>query len=389
MLLTLVLAVTWIGCDLIGTGGDSKKTLSLPDGSVLAASVDGNEPGLWLFNPATLERTTRVEAFSGYPPNLTFSSDYRRWYGTWREGSQLDGTLRSVLVAFDPQNGTIVKRRTTSDLAVGGSYLTYDSTRDEIVAYGGSVGAPVHFFDDETLELAREHSLGGEKSYVATAAVAEERGRIYFGANTEESAQIYAYDTANQAIMKTFLLTEDPTLQRSALSDVALSPDERYLFATTFLSPGGPGRFYMVDLKAGETIFEGPAGGYSNLAIHPDGRYVYIDCPAGGLRNLIPTQKVLRFDVEARKMEIFIDGPEELGLKSGALIADQITMLPGGETLVMTIAGGVENAEGRNVHLTRVDAGTGQALATYSLPHDDRGYITSRIRFLKYGIVSR
>ncbi len=323
---------------------------------------------------------------------MAFSPGYESWYLTWSIGSQLDGDAQSVLAMLDPKSGRITQRITTSDLAVGHSFLVYEPTNGHLVAYGGGVGVPVKFFDAETLDLEYEQPLGGSDSYVAAAAVADQRKEIYFGAGTREPAQIYVYDATEQAITHTLVLTDDPMLQRSAISDVTLSPDEQYLFVTTFLSPGGPGRFYMVNLERGEVLFEGRAGSYSNLAVSPNGHHVYIDCPAGGgRRQLPPTGQVLRFDTEAREMNVFIDGSEALGLGDYVLMADQITMLPSGEAFVIKNRAPalMKSKTNKDPTLLKVDAETGDVLATYVLPRDDRGYVTAWVRQLYLGVVPK
>ena len=376
------------GCDLFGSDEGEKDT-PLPEGAVLAASMDGNEPALWLFDPQTLERQAVIETEGRAPAGVAFSPNYERWYVSWITGSQLDGSARNILAAINPASGRVTKRTSTSDLSAGGGWLFYEPINDHIVSYGNG-SASVQFFDPETLELVHRQPIGEQdNSFVAAAAVAEGREKVYFGADTEGDSQIYVYDAAEQAVTSAFALTDDPVLRRSALSDVALSPDERYLYATTYLSPGGPGRFYMVDLESRETVYEGPAGGRSSMAVHPDGRYVYIDCPAGGRRLLRPTEQVLRFDTQARDMEVFIEGAEALGLGGRALIADQITMLPNGEAFVIKNPGlPVKDSKSEVPSLLKVDAQTGSVLATYVLPRNNRGHVVASPWDLHFGIVA-
>ena len=381
----LLLGVTlcFVGCDLLDDG----EKRSLPaEGPVLIASMDGNEPGLWLFDPQTLERTAVVETEKRAPRGVAFSPNFERWYLSWGIGSQLDGDAHNVQATIDPVSGRITKRVATPDLSIGGYQLIYEPQNDHVVAYGNGSG-DVQFFDAETLELVHERSIGDADSFVAAAVVAEEREKIYFGADTESEDQIYVYDTADQEISSAIPLPGPPP----SVSDVALSPNERYLFATTYSTLGGPGRFYMVDLDTGETVFDAtPVGKKANLAVSPNGRYVYIDCPAGGLgRQFVPTQKVLRFDVEALEIDVFIDGAEEMGLETdAAFIADQVTMSSKGDALMMKVPGAVKTPEGEKVDLVRVAPETGRALTTYSLPRDDRGWVRAGVRQLHFGIVA-
>jgi DNA-binding beta-propeller fold protein YncE len=372
LLALCALAAPLAGCDLFG---DDAENASLPEGPALVAQTDGDEPALWLFDPQTLERTAVVETENRAPRGVAFSPNYERWYLSWGTGSKLDGDARNVLATLDPASGRITKRTSTPDLSVGGGQLIYEPQNDHIVSYGNG-GGDVQFFDAETLKLEHEQAIG---SFVGGAAVAEEREKIYFGI----PSRIYVYDVAEQEISSTIPLPGPPP----SFSDAALSPDERYLFATTYSTLGGPGRFYMVDLDTGETIFdESPVGKKANLAVSPDGRYVYIDCPAGAAgRSFVPFQKVLRFDVKAREMEVFIDGGEALGLDGYALATNYITMLPGGEAFVIqNRAAGL--IEGEPL-LIKVDAETGERLATYDPPRSDEGWALAIARHLYSGTV--
>jgi len=58
---------------------------------------------------------------------------------------------------------------------------------------------------------------------------------------------------------------------------------------------------------------------------------------------------------------IFVDGANDPGLHGEGLIIGQITMLPEGRSLVMRIAGGLENDEGTNEHLAGVNPNPGEA----------------------------
>jgi DNA-binding beta-propeller fold protein YncE len=377
LLAAAMLLQVWVGCDLLGTSGE-KKAPSIPEKAVLAASMVTDESGLWIFDSETLQRKRIVKSLSGDPPSgMIFSPDGRRLYLTWSKGPPTPGGITTrVLARLDTRTWEIKKRRTLPDTSRGSASLVYDSTRAQIIAYGRNDGV-VEFYDAETLEPKEKLPLAPEE--VDAVALAPNRDVLYFDARSDSGHQVQVYDPDTRTITGRLRLTDDPTLQQSAHSDLALSPDERFLYATTYLSPGGPGRFYMVDLESGEAVFEGPAGGYSNLAVHPGGRYVYIDCPAGGWRELTPTNQILRFDREAREMEVFIDGGGELGLPYEGLIADEITMLPGGEAFVIRnpIPARTQHEEDdpELPSLLQVDTETGDVHATYVPPRDEQGYV--------------
>lgn len=389
LLLAVVLAGAPMGCDLFGLGDEEAQ--NLPSEPVLIASMTGNTEGLWLFDPSTLEREAIVEAVKGQTiQGMARSSNSGRWYLSWSVGSTLEGTHREVLAAVDPSTGQIVERASFSDRSVAGP-LVYEPTRGEIVAYGsGSYGA--RFFDAETLKRVRRHPIGPtDSTEVPAAVVAADQGKIYFGSSRfRKTRKVRVYDVSEQAVVRSFRPTADPALRESGVTDLALSPDGRFLYATTYSLQTG-GAFSAVELEAGEVIAEHPAGSYANLAVHPNGRYVYVDCPAGGMRELIPTNKILRFDMQAREMEVFIGGGEALGLGYEGLIADKITMLPGGEGFVIRNPGPARTRldEGKkgNPSLLVVDTETKDVLATYVPPRDEDGAVTGAVIDLAFTVM--
>jgi DNA-binding beta-propeller fold protein YncE len=375
-LLLCALPISLAGCDLFGS--DTEKGTSLPPGPVLIASIGGGTDGLWVFDSKTLEPTPLVET-EDPPLGVVSSPNHERWYTAWTTGTVLGGDARNALAALDPVERRITKRMSRPTQRAFRSPLLYEPVNDHLVV--PNVDDTTQFFDAETLELVRERRIVDSNSGVVDAVVAEERGKIYFGVVTPEVGdQIVAYDPAERAITSTIPLAGLPL----GLSDIALSPDERYVYATTWKDFSSPGTFYVVDLEAGETVFEGgPVGKKANLAVHPNGRSVYIDCPAGGGLDAVPTNRLTRFDVEARELEVFLDSGEDLGLGYEGLVTDQITMLPGGDAFVIRDPIPSE----QDPSLFAVDAETGEVRATYTPPHEEDGSPKIFIRNLDVAIV--
>jgi len=371
-LLVLVLfAYVGSGCDLLAPGNDP----SLPAGPGLTASVGGNAEGLWRFDLETLEPTPVVET-DRTPIGVTASPDHKHWYTAWGIGSALDGDTRKVLAVLNPASGRITKRTSTPGSFRGRAPIRYEPVNDQLVVF--DLDGTAQFFDAVTLELAHELPVGE----VEGAAIAHTGEKMYVGVSTESGPRVRVYDPKEKDIVNTISLPDN-----LGLSDVALSPDERYLFATTWSSLGPPGRFYMVDLKSSEMLFTGPVGSYAELAVTPDGRHVFIDCPAGGMLEHVPTQQVLRFDTQTRELEVFIDGrTNDLDIPNVALIADKITMLPGGEAFVIRnpLAARVrlDDDDQAIPALIKVDAETAEVLATYTPERDVEGDVKSYILHL-------
>lgn len=387
--LPLLVALVLAGCDLFGP--DDPDELSLPDDLALVALMGGNTPGLRTFDPETLERSALIETDDRQPIGLVVSPDDERWYVSWTIGSYSDGDARYVLAAFDPARGRFVKRNSwpgTSEVVEGlsNSSLIYDPINDRIVAYDSHPA--VQFFDAASLEPEGRHMIGvTEEEVVEAAVLAEEREEIYFGSYQK----IHVYDLNEQEVTETFSVEGHPVLQSSGFVELALSPDERHLYGTMFRGPGGPGTFFVMDLTSGQILTKKVVGSYAGMAVHPGGRYVYVDCPAGGMRELIPTNKILRFDAQTREMEVFIEGGEALGLPGRALIADKITMLPGGEAFVIRNAiparTRLDEDEEAAPSLLVVDTETKDVLATYVPPRDEDGAVTGAVFDLALTVV--
>ncbi|PEN08896.1 hypothetical protein CRI93_03880 [Longimonas halophila] len=366
----MLFACVGSGCDTVGPGDDP----SLPAGPAVIASVGGNAEGLWRFDLETLEPTSVVET-DRTPIGVTASPDHEHWYTAWGTGSALDGDTRKVLAILEPASGRITKRTSTPGSFRGRAPILYEPVNDQLVVF--DLDGTAQFFDAATLELAHELPVGE----VEGAAVAHTGEKIYIGVSTASGPRVRVYDPTEADIVNTISLPDN-----LGLSDVALSPDERYLFATTWSSLGPPGRFYMVDMKSSEVLFTGPVGSYAELAVTPDGRHVFIDCPAGGMLGHVPTNQVLRFDTQARELGVFIEGGEALGLGYEGLVADKITMLPGGEAFAIRNPSParirLDGGEQAIPALIKVDTETAEVLATYTPERDEEGYVKSYILHL-------
>lgn len=356
---------------------EGKEPLS---GPVLAAAVDGNEPALWLFNPESSDRVKVSTVTDGeVPVSMDFSEDFSRWYGVWRAG-----TL-SQLHAFDPRSGEIFWQMPTNE-----PFVTVAPGSDLVVNYGRE---KFFFFDAGDLSLVGERRID---EVTWDLAAASGRPHLYY----ERGNTIQIFDTEQMAPVDSVVLfgPEDPRYGRTSAWRLELGPNDHHLYVTTFTAQGldGFGTFYMIDLMAREVVFEGRAGKYSQMALSPDGRFVYIDGPGGinRRRNFASIGELLRFDVQQRKMEVFIkssdiDGSDEAkGLQiNSRLQTDQITMLDG-SAFVVNLWGVLDNdTEPRRYPiLVKMDTETGEVLATHD-PRDNRSATDESVRKLRLGFI--
>jgi WD40 repeat protein len=183
----------------------------------VVASVGGDADGLWRFDPETLEPTPITEVPDRTPIGVASSLDHERWYTAWGTGNRFEGSARKVLAAFNPTSGRIMKRASVPGSFKGRAPLLYEPVNDHLVVF--DLDGSAQFFDAATLELEHELSVGPLEG----AAVAPERGDIYFGVSTESGPQIRVYDPTEAKVTRTISLPD-----KLGLSDLTLSPDKRY-----------------------------------------------------------------------------------------------------------------------------------------------------------------
>jgi hypothetical protein len=248
-----------------------------------------------------------------------------------------------------------------------------------LITYGYGAGV-TQIFDRLTFQLLRTDSLGLLQWIVASPT----QNTLYAIHQTyrESFTGILVYNLDSLRAEKTLrfddFLAKVPT-------DLAISPDGQYLFLTAFtwMGFGGVGTFYAIDLTTERIVATYNCGSYSQIGLATDGKAVYLSDPAGYLYELPPTNQILRYDVGKRSIEVFIDGLAPLGLKGTRLVTDQIVIGPDSKTMFVAHVGDAKTADGRDVHMAKLDLLTKRVLSVYSIPRDYRGYVTTRITRLR------
>lgn len=364
-----------------------EKNLILEDCSLdclsIYASVDGNFTGIWVFDANSLEIIDNLELDS-YPFSYEISSDNSTWYY-----STMNLSYTNSITAIDAHTKSI-----SSQIDTRNRNFIMDHSKNLIINYYGSDF--IDFYDAQTLTLFNMDSLGLGPEGVNKVVSSETDGRIYSFHISQDGTGIMIYNTESFQIEQIIKLSENEIRNKGmSPADLKLSPDGNYLYATVYNwsdpnASGWYGSFHVIDLSTNQIIFEHICGSYSQMGVSPDGRYVYVSDPAGYLYEMMPTNHVLRYDINSREMELFINGPDDIGLVSFRddyiyFITDQIVIAPDNRTMFITLGGAVKTADGKDIHMAKIDTYTKRILDYYAIPRDYRGYITSQMKRLRLG----
>jgi hypothetical protein len=198
---------------------------------------------------------------------------------------------------------------------------------------------------------------------------------------------VYNYETFQ--VERVIQIAESERQIRMSPSSIVVSSDDEYLFLTVWneIGGGGYGSFFVVDLKQNSVLGEYPCGGYAQLAISPNNKYVYITDPAGYLRDIPSINKLLRYDVDRHEVEVFINSLSDIGLVRNRFITDKLIVADDNRTLFITFwSGPPRTSDGKIVHLIKLDSLTKRVISTFSLPLNEQGEFTQYIFEIKLGL---
>lgn len=330
--------------------------------NALFALTDGNNGGIWVFDADSLTRIDTMTTRPRAPYSIEFSTDYRIWYSTWPE--PLFG-----LFAIDVASKKVINRVQTKNI-----FLTSALCKSLLITYSDSI---VQFYNSHTLALKHELNMHTETKVLT----APNQKEIYVF--TYKNMMIY--DVEKFAYSRSLRCLDSSFFSYGiSFSDIEFSPDERYLYMT-ILDEIYHGIFYIIDLEKDSIIGRYTCGAGSQIGVSHDGNYVYISDPAGRYLELEPTDKMWRYDVQRKEMQVFLQGLDAIGLKGGLLITDEVAITKDSKSMFVVLLGAAQTADRNSVNLIKLDLETRKVLSIYSLPRDERGFITESIRYIKLG----
>ena len=341
---------------------------------------DGNPRGIWKLNAGTMNVTDslitprapfKIEVM---PNGLTFFSQWGYEDNPYRRiVHEIDLETLAVLRTFEPSN-YIESLKITS---VQNNYhiiMTYSISNNE------NLGV-IDIIDYETLELVHSDTVGYSTRVIG---VDSNSSNAYFWYRDKSNKfkGIAEFNTETFEIER-FLFNDASILERPMdFSDFAIDPYGRFLYLTVFSWAYG-GSFFVIDTETGNVIGEHPCGGYSQIGVAPNGKYVFLSDPAGYLIELTPTNKMWKYDVDTKEYEIFIDGANSIGLNGTVFCTDNIEITHASKVMIVNVAGDITTNYGKYVDLLKLNISSKNVFGYYSMPRDDNGRLTTTIHKIK------
>lgn len=364
-----------VGCD--GTSVSFLNRLAFDSQQVVFGTMLGEEEGAWVFDATTLRK--QAELTGAYGPERPFrvepAPSLHRWYAYWNEPGDTGNRRDVVLKAINTRHGTIV-RHVTLEMD-GRAWQVQFSLRKQHLLLYSPTSDTLHLLDPNTLQRRRRVSLPLNGEGIHHVAV-DPDGRYYIGS----VSRIHVYDPSSTEPHSSFPITSLPILSDNALTDLELSPDGEWAYVTSY-SPRAGGAFSVINAATGDIRLESPAGSYAELAVHPNGRWVFVDCPAGGMRTLIPVERVLQYNTAENTVTAFWGPEDSRRINQETLILSSVRISPDGQSLVFvnrvpTVIRYSEDTP-RAPTLFRVNIQTKEVEASYHMPRDSEGYAVAGI----------
>lgn len=348
----------------------------LGENAALYLSLDGgtNMAGIWVLNADSLRLIDSLGTGPGVPFTIEFSTHYAELYSIWQASDR-----RSFLFAVDNKSLSILQKVLISPPR---PFVVLDKINDILIAYASS---PMMFYDRSRLNLIWEDT---SSAVIWEVQPSNSGSNLYM---TRDDGTMFTgltiFDIKSHEIKKTIPVAEAARQKIMEPADLAISPDEHYAFLSVFnwQGLGGYNSFFVVDLTQSKVVDEYATGAFAQLCVSPDGRYVYISDPAGYLYMMHASNEMLRYDISARSMEIFVS-LGGLGLSGNLLVSDRMAMASDNRTLFVSVSGDVKDSGGKWVDLLKIDVVTRSILKTFSLPLDSFGRRTQMIRNVRVGL---
>ncbi len=390
-LISLLIALTIHSCGILDSS-DNHPPPEIPDNVVLYATVFGQGQGIWTFDPQNLEVQDTLATGSSW--SINFSPVYRTVYSAWRDSE----TNISSVYAIDIASGDKVKQQ-----ELWNSHVQIDRSGKKLISMGG-IQPGIQVLDAQTFDIIFEGHTQFINNRMAQVAASPIENKVFaliqtYGESGLTGVMIFNYESYEvEAIIP---LTEDEDRRRSMQgSYIDISPDGRYVYATVFnwQGGGGYGSFHVIDVETGQQVFEAPCGGFAWLGVSPDGRHVYLSDSAGtpfhtvGISyEFIPTNEILRYDVNRRQIDTFARGGSDFGLSGteiDLLITSSIAVAPDSRSMFIRVLSAGMTEEGISPRLIHVNTRTRELLNVYTQPPDPDGFVRSWLHQLKIGFRS-
>jgi hypothetical protein len=364
MISIAVLFLFFASCDVNDVEDTPLPPLS--EDAAIYLSMDGTEAGLWILKANTFELIDSIITAPGVPWYIEFSPDNTIWYSCWGRGS--DYKLFSVTLKPMSVNNSI-------SLQNANSSLVYSKNKDHLIAYNNK---GIEIFERTSLNLIKcdSSTIFGESSRITPSRI---NNAVYF--TWIENRQIVGfgkYDLTSLKVIDTLRLFNDTQFYGLQDVDLTISNDDKYLFFSAFNWRGlsGFGSFFVIDLTQRTILKEYRVGAFSQLAVSPDGKNVFISDPGGYLYNFPSSGKIWKYNVENKTMNTLLN---EL------YFTDRITVAEDNRTLFITPVISFSMKDGQRAWVVKVDAQSGQIKNYYPVFYDSTGFYTNNPRNIRMG----
>lgn len=248
---------------------------------------------------------------------------------------------------------------------------------NQILFVYGELYNTIQLLSIDELSLLREVQI----SNVELAIGSSTKNLIYGLRVKENYASVFIYSIDSSLIVKEIQFSSN----YESATDIAVSSDDRFVFFTTFLgSSSFIGKFYAFDTHLKQIVFESLCPPLGSIAVAPDNKSVYITDPAGYQYQTSSSGKLLKYDVEKRSMNVFIDWTSYniTDVPDGKLPTEKIVVSPDNRYLFI-VAPNAKADEETFMDILKVSVKSKKVVGFLSIPPDHRGYRTELINNIK------
>ena len=296
-----------------------------------------------------------IEVFeTPYPTtSIEVTDDGKYWYLL---GAFSSGGPTHSFTKINSQTGSII-----NELEVNFSSMVLSCNSEMFFLYnwGGVSGYNKHqFVDKNTLEIIYEDSIKG----ISSAAFLP-NNNLFLGGHHK----VIEYDINTFSIIRDISIDIEPF---GTVNDINFSKDGKYLFLTDIESEQGP--FLVINLNTELVEYEHNVGSTSKMALLHDGSYLYITDPAGyGIYDYpTPTNKIFRYNVHSKIMDIYIYGGDELGLMTNHMRTRNIYVSNDNQFLYIDLRSPKQTIDDNRIDIMKINSETGELVNYFAYPEE-------------------